>query len=62
MMPGEIRDHREVSEWREGFAWIDPAFCSINGDELHWRKISPDDTRRSFRALERMRPYLYRAS
>jgi hypothetical protein len=58
ILASEIIEQREGEKWRSEMVWLDPAVIDIDGSELHWGKISPDEARESFKAVERMRPYL----
>lgn len=58
MTGSEGSEFTEIKEWRGKFTWLDPAIVSLDGESLHWRKISPDEVSRSFKALDRLRPYL----
>lgn len=61
-MTDETRRARaEFREWTDRFVWMDPTGVRVDGAELHWRKISPDTARESFRVLGRMEPHLKNA-
>jgi len=57
-MRPEGSNERDVHEWRERFVWIDPSSVNVDGGELHWQKLSQENARLSFKALERIRPFL----
>lgn len=48
----------EISEWRTQFVWLDSAVVSIDERELDWRKTTPDELRRGFETLARLRPFV----
>jgi hypothetical protein len=51
-------EYAEFSERPNRLEWIDPAQVTVDGNELHWNKISQEMVLESFHALERMRPFL----
>ncbi len=49
---------KTVVKWEGHFVWIDPNSLPVDGQALHWKKISPKTVHESFLSLERLRPYL----
>lgn len=58
----EFIENKEINEWQSRFAWLNPAEVKIDGGELHWTKINQETALESFRALEKMRPFLDKAN
>jgi hypothetical protein len=50
---------REVGEWDAKFIWMDPGDVRVDGQELHWQKISPETARQSFISVRRFFPFIY---
>jgi hypothetical protein len=48
----------EFGKWEGHFVWIDPNSLPVDGQELHWKKISPRTIHDSFTSLETLKPYL----
>jgi len=45
-------------KWEGHFVWIDPNSMPVDGQALHWKKISPRTVHDSFISLEILKPYL----
>lgn len=54
----KISESKEFNEWQSRPAWVNPQEFEVNGDELEWNKLTRENAFESFRALERMRPFL----